>query len=143
MTGNEKSTFLSVLSYTTEKTIDIAKQSPVVGNPIVIDGVTVIPVSKVSAGFAGGGADIADDMKKRKKNPTGIGAKVNVTPVSFLIIDGNNIRTIKVDGEKSGAGEALGAVIAKIKAENAKKKAEKKAQKKAEKEAKLAEKNAR
>ncbi len=142
MTSNEKTTFLNVLAYTTEKTVDIAKQSPVIGNPIVVDGVTIIPVSKVSAGFAGGGADIADEMRKRKKNPTGIGAKVNVTPVSFLVIDGKNIKTVKVDGEKSGAGEALGAVIAKIKAENAKKKAEKKAQKKAEKEAKLAEKNA-
>ncbi len=142
MTSNEKSTFLNVLAYTTEKTIDIAKQSPILGQPILVDGVTIIPVSKVSAGFAGGGADIADEMKKRKKNPTGIGAKVNVTPVSFLVIDGKNIKTVKVDGEKSGAGEALGAVIAKIKAENAKKKAEKKAQKKAEKEAKLAEKNA-
>ncbi len=142
MTSNEKTTFLNVLAYTTEKTVDIAKQSPVIGEPIVIDGVTIIPVSKVSAGFAGGGADIADEMRKRKKNPTGIGAKVNITPVSFLVIDGKNIKTVKVDGEKSGAGEALGAVIAKIKAENAKKKAEKKAQKKAEKEAKLAEKNA-
>lgn len=142
MTSNEKTTFLNVLAYTTEKTVDIAKQSPVIGEPIVVDGVTIIPISKVSAGFAGGGADIADEMRKRKKNPTGIGAKVNITPVSFLIIDGKNIKTVKVDGEKSGAGEALGAVIAKIKAENAKKKAEKKAQKKAEKEAKLAEKNA-
>lgn len=142
MTSNEKTTFLNVLAYTTEKTVDIAKQSPVIGEPIVVDGVTIIPVSKVSAGFAGGGADIADEMRKRKKNPTGIGAKVNITPVSFLVIDGKNIKTVKVDGEKSGAGEALGAVIAKIKAENAKKKAEKKAQKKAEKEAKLAEKNA-
>lgn len=142
MANNDRSTFLEVLSYTTEKTVDIAKKSPVIGEPIVIDGVTVIPVSKVSAGFAGGGADIADEMKKRKKNPAGIGAKINVTPVSFLIIDGKNIRTVKVDGEKSGAGEALGAVIAKIKAENAKKKAEKKAQKKAEKEEKKAEQNA-
>ncbi len=141
MTNNEKTTFLNVLAYTTERTVDIAKQSPVIGEPIVIDTVTIIPVSKVSAGFAGGGADIADEMKKRKKNPTGIGAKVNVTPVSFLVIDGKNIKTVKVDSEKSGAGEALGAIIAKIKAENAKKKAEKKAQKKAEKLAKAAEKN--
>lgn len=142
MTNNEKTTFLNVLAYTTEKTVEIAKQSPVIGDAIIVDGVTVIPVSKVSAGFAGGGADIADEMKKRKKNPTGIGAKVNVTPISFLVIDGKNIKTVKVDADKSGAGEALGAVIAKIKAESAKKKAEKKALKKAEKEAKKAEKNA-
>ena len=126
---------MNVLSYTTERTIDIAKQSPILGEPIVIDGVTIIPVSKVSAGFAGGGADIADEMRKRKKNPTGVGAKVNVTPLSFLVINGNVIKTVKVDSEKSGAGEVLGAIIAKIKAESAKKRAEKKAQKKAEKEA--------
>lgn len=131
MTNNDKCTFLSVLSYTADKTIEIAKQSPILGEPINIDGMTVIPVSKVNAGFAGGGADIADEIKKKKKNPTGIGAKVSVTPMSFLVINGKSIRTIKVDADSSNFGAALGAAIAKIKDEAAKKKAEKKALKKA------------
>lgn len=120
--NNNKNTFLQVLSYTADKAIEMAKESPVVGEKITVDGITVIPISKVSVGFAGGGADISDELKKKKKNPSGSGASVNVVPMSFLIIDGNDIRTVRIDAEKGK--NPLADVIRTLKA--SKKKKEKK-----------------
>jgi len=57
----------------------------IVGEPIATaDGLTLIPVSKVSFGFAGGGSDFA---QKQDKNGFGggVGAGVNITPVAFVI----------------------------------------------------------
>ncbi len=131
MSNPEQSTFIKVLSQTADKTVELAKQSPVIGEKIVVDGMTIIPVSKVSVGFAGGGSDISDGAKK-SKNPSGSGAKISVTPMSFLVVDGKSIRTVKIDAdEKSPVSEVIGSVVAKIKAQNDKKKADKKAEKKA------------
>lgn len=77
-----------------EKIKSLADAETVIGNPIeTANGTTVIPVSKVSVGFASGGIDYND-----KKAPGaaqnfggGGGTGMTVTPISFLIIspDGN------------------------------------------------------
>lgn len=66
----------------------------VVGDPIVTAaGVTIIPVSKISVGYASGGLDYSG--KKTAANPNnfggGGGTGVSVTPVALLVIgsDGN------------------------------------------------------
>lgn len=77
-----------------EKIKSLADAETVIGAPIETpNGTTVIPVSKVSVGFASGGVDYND-----KKAPGaaqnfggGGGTGMTVTPISFLIIspDGN------------------------------------------------------
>ena len=70
----------------------------IVGDPITTaDGITLIPVSKVSFGFAGGGSDFS-----QKPNPTqngfggGTGAGVNITPVAFIVAKGEDVDLIYV-----------------------------------------------
>ena len=77
-----------------EKIKSLADAETVIGSPIETpNGTTVIPVSKVSVGFASGGIDYND--KKAPQNPQnfggGGGTGMTVTPISFLIIgpDGN------------------------------------------------------
>lgn len=81
----ESSNIAEIMNLTFEKTNAIAGES-VFGEPISKDCVTVIPVSKISAGFAGGGAEI----KKRNKSnlPAGAGARIEVTPTHFVQISG-------------------------------------------------------
>ena len=72
----------------------------VIGNAInTPSGVTVIPVSKISVGFAGGGLDIG--VKKLTANQnygTGTGSGVSVTPIAFLTIGKNaEINLISID----------------------------------------------
>ena len=67
----------------------------VIGNPITTpDGVTVIPVSKISVGFGGGGSDYAKSSKDAFGG--GAGGGMNVTPICFLIVQNGNVRMMPV-----------------------------------------------
>ena len=71
----------------------------VIGNPITTpDGVTIIPVSKVSVGFGGGGSDFVSKNANHHENPFGGGAGggVKITPIAFLVIREGSVRMIPV-----------------------------------------------
>ena len=97
-----------VLAFTAEKAIEISSANSVIGEKIEIDGMTVIPVSKLSVGFAGGGANISNNVKKTSNIPAGAGAKVKVEPVTFLVIDADGAHLINVNG---GQGEPVTKLI--------------------------------
>ena len=68
----------------------------VMGNPVTTpDGTTIIPISKVSIGFGGGGSDFATN---KASNPFGGGAGggVKVTPVAFIVVSNGNVRMLPV-----------------------------------------------
>lgn len=53
------------------------------------NGVVIIPVSRVSCGFAAGGSDFeVDDKKETAPFGGGSGAGVSVQPVGFLVVGG-------------------------------------------------------
>lgn len=72
----------------------------IIGDPITTpEGVTIIPVSKVSFGFAGGGADFATKNQPQNKDNAfggGSGAAVTITPISFLIVKQDSVRILPV-----------------------------------------------
>lgn len=118
-----ESTLLRVLDYTAAQARSLADANAVLGEPFVTDGITVIPVSKVSVGFAGGGADVNDVGRKKRQNPAGAGAKVTRTPLSFLVIQDGLLRVMQVQEEASEkTASLLAAVAAEAKALFAKKK---------------------
>jgi len=68
----------------------------VVGTPITTsDGTTIIPVSKVTFGFASGGSDFPSKQPKDLFGG-GSGAGVTVSPVAFLVVSGGNVRILPV-----------------------------------------------
>lgn len=87
-----------MIGTTMEKLQTLVDTNTVVGDPIVTaDGTTVIPITKVSYGVAGGGTDFTTKTQKGA-NPFGggAGASVTLTPVSFLIIKDGVTRMIPV-----------------------------------------------
>ena len=73
----------------------------VVGSPIELsNGTTIIPISKLSVGFATGGVDTGSQPQKANKFGGGGGSGMSVTPVGFLVVDKNG-RTdfVSVDGK--------------------------------------------
>ena len=72
----------------------------VVGAPITTpDGVTIIPVTKVSIGYGGGGSDFATKNYPAGRDNAfggGAGAGVTITPVAFLVIRGENVRMLPI-----------------------------------------------
>ena len=82
----------------------------VIGTPITTaDGVTIIPVSKVSAGFGGGGSDYVSKNSNKQENPFGGGAGggVSVTPIAFLIIKDGNVRMMPVAAPANTTADRL------------------------------------
>lgn len=83
----EKSSAAGILESTIEKVKDLVNVSTIIGEPIKVEGsVTVIPVSKVTYGFASGGSDFPSRSNQDIFGGGG-GAGVTITPVAFLIID--------------------------------------------------------
>ena len=89
----------NMLENTIEKIREMVDVNSVIGNPITTpDGVTIIPISKVSVGFGGGGSDFVSKNVNKHENPFGGGAGggVNVTPIAFLIVKEGNVRMLPV-----------------------------------------------
>lgn len=89
----------NMLNDTIAKLREMVDANTVVGTPVTLpDGVSVIPVSNVSVGFAGGGSDFVSKNPNTQDNPFGggVGAGVKVTPVAFLVIKDGNVRVLPV-----------------------------------------------
>ena len=86
----------NMMESTIQKIREMVDVNSVIGEPITTpDGVTIIPVSKVSVGFGGGGTDFAT---KNGADPFGggVGGGVKVTPICFLIVKDGNVRMMPV-----------------------------------------------
>ena len=89
----------NMLENTIAKIREMIDVNSVVGDPISTpDGVTIIPISKVSVGFGGGGSDFVSHNVNKQDNPFGGGAGggVKVTPIAFLIVKDGNVRMLPV-----------------------------------------------
>ncbi len=71
----------------------------VIGNPIVSDGVTVIPITKMSVGFACAGGEIEGKFPKiNKELPAGgIGGGANIKPLGFLILENDRVKFLSIE----------------------------------------------
>ncbi len=89
----------NMLQDTISKIREMVDVNNVIGDPITTpDGVTIIPVSKVSVGFGGGGSDFVSKHPNKQDNPFGggVGGGVKVTPICFLIVKDGNVRMMPV-----------------------------------------------
>lgn len=90
-----------LMATTIEKLRELANSETVIGNPIkVSENTTIIPVSKLSIGFASGGSDFPSKNPKELFGGGG-GAGVTVTPKAFLVVENGNVRLLQLakDGE--------------------------------------------
>ena len=97
----------NMLESTIQKIREMLDVNTVVGTPITTpDGVTIIPVSKVSVGFGGGGSDFAS---KNAENPFGggVGGGVKVSPVCFLIVKDGAVRMMPVAEPASSTADRI------------------------------------
>ena len=78
-----------------EKVREMVDTNTIVGQPITTpDGVTLIPISKVSFGFGSGGGDYGTAPKENFGG--GAGAGVKIDPVAFLVIKDGSTRVLPV-----------------------------------------------
>ena len=78
---------------------DMIDGNTVIGTLITAGDVTIIPVTKVSIGYAAGGSDYATKNYPPNRDNAfggGTGGSIKVTPVAFLIVRGESVRMLPV-----------------------------------------------
>lgn len=79
-----------------EKVREMVDANMVVGTPMAMgDGLVLIPISKISYGFASGGSDLPTKGSADLFGG-GAGAGINVVPVAFLTIKDGNVNILPV-----------------------------------------------
>ena len=95
----------NMMQTTMENIKDMVDVNTVIGDPVnTAEGVTVIPVSKVSFGFVAGGGEYGADEKNKVHPPQGFegkmpfaggsGAGVSVQPVGFLVVGNGTVKML-------------------------------------------------
>lgn len=92
----------SLMKSTLENLKTMIDVNTVVGDPIKShDGTLIIPISKVTLGFASGGSEFCKDRSREDNDKYpfggGSGSGVSVKPVAFLIIKNDLVRLLPVD----------------------------------------------
>ena len=99
-----------LMGVSTEKIREMVDANTVIGTPITLpDGITLIPVSKVSYGFASGGSDLPSKGDNDLFGG-GAGAGINLTPVAFLTIKDGEINLLPVVSKPDAIDRAISLV---------------------------------
>ena len=97
-----------VLNASLARIRDMADANMVVGQAIPVGDTTIIPVSKITVGLASGGADFAAKTAGVDGSfGGGIGCGVSLTPVAFIIMQGERVRVVPVDEPAKTSTERL------------------------------------
>ena len=98
-----------LMGVTMDKIHEMVDSNTIIGNPITTqDGTTILPVSRVTFGFASGGSDFTGKNAANKDLfGGGSGAGVSITPVAFLIIKNGNVRTVQLAEPNNSLDRAL------------------------------------
>ena len=98
-----------LMNVTMEKIHQMVDSNTIIGKPITTeDGITILPVSKVSFGFASGGTDFnGKNAANKDLFGGGSGAGVNIQPVAFLVIKDGCVRTIQLSDSSNSIDRAL------------------------------------
>jgi len=95
---------------------NIVDADTVIGKPVIsADGVTIIPISKVTMGFVTGGGEYSDMSRQDYDEfpfAGGSGAGLSMSPVGFLVNDGNSIRIVNM--EESSPYDKLWELVPKV-----------------------------
>lgn len=98
----------SLMDTTMEKIKEMIDVNTIIGEPITSpDGTLIIPVSKVSYGFAAGGSDMPTKKENKDCFGGGSGAGVTIQPVAFLTVYQGDVRLVSVDREECTADKLV------------------------------------
>ncbi len=82
-----------LLGVTMDKVKEMVDVDTVIGTPVTVGDLTLIPVSKVTYGFAGGGSDLPGKSSKDLFGG-GSGAGITVTPIAFVTVQNGKVNVL-------------------------------------------------
>ena len=100
-----------LMDTTMKKIKEMVDVNTIIGDPITTpDGTTVIPVSKVTYGFASGGTDFPTKKESKDCFGGGSGAGVTIQPIAVLVIANGDVRMISIEKYDGAADRVVGMV---------------------------------
>ncbi len=97
----------SIMNVTLENLKAMVDADTIIGSPIKVGDVTLIPVSKVAFGLATGGSDFPSKDSARSHFGGGGGAGVTVTPIAFISVCGDNVKMLQVNATVSSVDKLI------------------------------------
>lgn len=108
----EKHPIGELMETTMNKIREMVDVNTIIGTPITTsDGITLIPVSKVSFGFASGGSDFQTKNQQPGQDNAfggGSGAGVTIVPVAFITVKDSTIKLLSINPP---AGSAIDRIV--------------------------------
>ena len=97
----------SLMGVTIEKIKQMVDVNTVIGAPVAApDGTVIVPVSKVSYGFASGGSSfVAKSAPNKDLFGGGTGAGVSINPIAFIVISKGSAKVLSIDTPNSTVAE--------------------------------------
>lgn len=92
---SEQSKINGLVDSTLQNLKHLVDVNTIIGEPIKVDDITIIPVSKVSFGFANGGSDFPTD-KPGDLFGGGSGGGVTIQPLAFLVIKPGGVQLLQM-----------------------------------------------
>ncbi|MDF1495055.1 GerW family sporulation protein [Caproiciproducens sp. CPB-2] len=99
-----------MMNTTLEKIKQMVDINSIVGDPITApDGSIIIPISKISYGFASGGSDFPSKVQSEKNFfGGGTGAGVSINPVAFITICNGSVKMLQIDPYNNTVDRVIG-----------------------------------
>lgn len=95
-----------IMDTTMDKLRTMVEADTIIGTPLTVDGITLIPVSRVSFGMATGGSDFPSKTQSSLFGGGG-GAGVSINPVAFIAIKNGNVHMMPIYNELTAAEKAI------------------------------------
>ena len=108
--GDNGNNIKGLIDVTMEKVRALVDADTIIGDPIIVGAVTIIPVSKVSFGLATGGSDLPSKQEGQQCFAGGGGAGVSVTPIAFISIKDGDVKLMQIYKDSSAAEKAVSLV---------------------------------
>ncbi len=99
-----------LMGITMQKIKEMVDVNTIIGDPVITpDGTTIIPVSKVSFGFASGGTDLPTKDPKQTFGGGG-GAGITLQPLAFLVVKDGDVKLLQIATASNTADKVVNSV---------------------------------
>lgn len=99
-----------IMGVTMDKIKEMVDVNTIIGEPIKVGETTVIiPVSKVSVGFASGGSDLPTKSQNELFGGAG-GAGITIQPVAFIVVNNGEVKMLQMSMNASSANAIVNMV---------------------------------
>ena len=99
-----------ILGTSIEKIKDLVDVSTIIGDHMDLgDGIKIIPVSKVSYGFASGGSDFPSKSNAELFGGGG-GAGITITPIAFIVVNNGEVSIKHISTEEGSIERTIGMI---------------------------------